>query len=180
MLQSRAIPGQIQRHSSVHLRDACLQTTLCLHSEMFTALILSVMLQRNYYCECFMFCYNISPCCCQDVARFTFVRFEEGKEKCPYDPKKSYTGFMIGAWFGFITCMYLLLYILSVDCNLHLQMVRCTLHLSMSSATSLISDATFLSQICGQTIPQQDGFWVSWTFFTKIECKWSLPVQSCC
>lgn len=157
MLQSRAIPGQIQRHTSVHLRDACLQTTLCLHSEMFTALILSVILQRNYYCECFMFCYNISPCFCQDVARFTFVRFEEGKEKCPYDPTKGYTGFMIGTWFGFITCMLLLVYIISVDYNLPLQMVRCILHLSMSFVTSLIYDATFLSQICGQTIPQQDG-----------------------
>ncbi|XP_051770502.1 semaphorin-4G [Ctenopharyngodon idella] len=34
-------------------------------------------------------------CAYIDVARFTFVRFEEGKEKCPYDPTKGYTGFMI-------------------------------------------------------------------------------------
>uniref|UniRef100_A0A8C0YES4 Semaphorin 4G n=2 Tax=Cyprinus carpio TaxID=7962 RepID=A0A8C0YES4_CYPCA len=34
-------------------------------------------------------------CAYIDVARFTFVRFEEGKEKCPYDPTKGYTGFII-------------------------------------------------------------------------------------
>ncbi|XP_026115877.1 semaphorin-4G-like [Carassius auratus] len=33
-------------------------------------------------------------CAYIDVARFTFVRFEEGKEKCPYDPTKGYTGFI--------------------------------------------------------------------------------------
>lgn len=34
-------------------------------------------------------------CAYIDVAQFTFVRFEEGKEKCPYDPTKGYTGFII-------------------------------------------------------------------------------------
>ncbi|TRY90718.1 hypothetical protein DNTS_028985 [Danionella cerebrum] len=34
-------------------------------------------------------------CAYIDVAQFTFVRFEEGKEKCPYDPNKGYTGFII-------------------------------------------------------------------------------------
>ncbi|XP_073684178.1 semaphorin-4G [Garra rufa] len=34
-------------------------------------------------------------CAYIDVAHFTFVRFEEGKEKCPYDPTKGYTGFII-------------------------------------------------------------------------------------
>lgn len=34
-------------------------------------------------------------CAYIDVARFTFGRFEEGKEKCPYDPTKGYTGFII-------------------------------------------------------------------------------------
>ncbi|XP_051531014.1 semaphorin-4G-like [Myxocyprinus asiaticus] len=34
-------------------------------------------------------------CAYIDVARFTFVRFEEGKEKCPYDPTKGFTGFII-------------------------------------------------------------------------------------
>lgn len=46
MLQSCAVPGQIQWHSHVHLRDACLQTTLCLHSEMFTSFILNF-----FYCK---------------------------------------------------------------------------------------------------------------------------------
>ncbi|TSK14773.1 Semaphorin-4G [Bagarius yarrelli] len=30
-----------------------------------------------------------------DVERFSFVRFEEGKDKCPYDPVKGYTGFIV-------------------------------------------------------------------------------------
>uniref|UniRef100_A0A8C2CAL0 Sema domain-containing protein n=1 Tax=Cyprinus carpio TaxID=7962 RepID=A0A8C2CAL0_CYPCA len=34
-------------------------------------------------------------CAYIDVARFTFVRFEEGKERCPYDPTKGYTGLII-------------------------------------------------------------------------------------
>ncbi|KAI5623331.1 semaphorin-4G, partial [Silurus asotus] len=34
-------------------------------------------------------------CAYIDVERFSFVRFEEGKEKCPYDPFKGYTGFIV-------------------------------------------------------------------------------------
>lgn len=33
---------------------------------------------------------------CQDAERFSFVRFEEGREKCPYDPAKGYTGLIVG------------------------------------------------------------------------------------
>ncbi|KAL6475393.1 hypothetical protein MHYP_G00164330 [Metynnis hypsauchen] len=34
-------------------------------------------------------------CAYIDVERFSFVRFEEGKEKCPYDPAKGYTGLIV-------------------------------------------------------------------------------------
>ncbi|XP_051968766.1 semaphorin-4G-like [Xyrauchen texanus] len=34
-------------------------------------------------------------CAYIDVTHFTFVRFEDGKEKCPYDPTKGFTGFII-------------------------------------------------------------------------------------
>ncbi|GAA6071590.1 semaphorin-4G, partial [Tachysurus ichikawai] len=34
-------------------------------------------------------------CAYIDVERFIFVRFEEGKDKCPYDPAKGYTGFIV-------------------------------------------------------------------------------------
>ncbi|XP_026996305.2 semaphorin-4G [Tachysurus fulvidraco] len=34
-------------------------------------------------------------CAYIDVERFIFVRFEEGKDKCPYDPVKGYTGFIV-------------------------------------------------------------------------------------
>lgn len=33
----------------------------------------------------------------QDADRFTLPsRFEEGKEKCPYDPSRGYTGLIVG------------------------------------------------------------------------------------
>uniref|UniRef100_W5KY79 Semaphorin 4G n=1 Tax=Astyanax mexicanus TaxID=7994 RepID=W5KY79_ASTMX len=34
-------------------------------------------------------------CAYIDAERFSFVRFEEGREKCPYDPAKGYTGFIV-------------------------------------------------------------------------------------
>lgn len=35
----------------------------------------------------------------QDADRFTLPsRFEEGKEKCPYDPSRGYTGLIVGKW----------------------------------------------------------------------------------
>ncbi|KAK1794019.1 hypothetical protein P4O66_010928 [Electrophorus voltai] len=34
-------------------------------------------------------------CAYIDVERFSFVRFEEGREKCPYDPAKGYTGLIV-------------------------------------------------------------------------------------
>lgn len=43
-----------------------------------------------------MFGQHFLCCAFQDVERFIFVRFEEGKDKCPYDPAKGYTGFIVG------------------------------------------------------------------------------------
>ncbi|XP_066520970.1 semaphorin-4G [Hoplias malabaricus] len=34
-------------------------------------------------------------CAYIEVERFSFVRFEEGKDKCPYDPSKGYTGLIV-------------------------------------------------------------------------------------
>lgn len=32
----------------------------------------------------------------QDLERFSFVRFEDGKEKCPYYSTKGFTGLIVG------------------------------------------------------------------------------------
>ncbi len=34
---------------------------------------------------------------CKDVERFIFSSgFEEGRDRCPYDPAKGYTGLLVG------------------------------------------------------------------------------------
>lgn len=101
VLQPCAIPTAAQRHSSLRMWDSCLPAPLCSHCECACPSRWSVTLDPRSDLGpqplCVLRTTDFWPLLPQDAEAFTLpTSFEEGKEKCPYDPARGFTGLIIG------------------------------------------------------------------------------------
>lgn len=96
VLQPHPLSAAIQWDSPVRLWNERLQTALCLYRKRSWVFLCQVKLWQelkwnNLLCVLNLFFFY------KDAERFSFSSgFEEGRDRCPYDPAKGFTGLIIG------------------------------------------------------------------------------------
>lgn len=96
VLQPHPLSAAIQWDSPVRLWNERLQTALCLYRKrswvfMSSKIVTRVEMKQLIMCSQSLFFFY------KDAERFSFSSgFEEGRDRCPYDPAKGFTGLIVG------------------------------------------------------------------------------------
>lgn len=96
VLQPHPLSAAIQWDSPVRLWNERLQTALCLYRKRSWVFYVKYNCDKNWN-ETTYYVFSIFFFFYKDAERFSFSSgFEEGRDRCPYDPAKGFTGLIIG------------------------------------------------------------------------------------